>query len=75
MTKEEFKIEMTVLTEFYDKQLNTTQARMWFKATKHYSKKLFRKKIELYIYSTDSSFFPPISKVKEQKYLSNKVVC
>lgn len=63
MTIEEFAIEIKTLEEYYSKDLNSAQKRMWFDKLKHYDKEKFTKAIDFLCSS--SRYMPLLNEVLE----------
>ena len=63
MTIEEFAIEVKTLEEYYSKDLNSAQKRMWFDKLKHYDKERFAKAIDFLC--TTSRYMPLLSEVMD----------
>lgn len=63
MTIEEFAIEVKTLEEYYSKDLNSAQKRMWFDKLKHYDKERFARAIDFLCSS--NRYMPLLNEVIE----------
>jgi len=69
MTENEFKEEMTWFAEYYEKNMNRIQGRMWFDIFKRFRKDDFHEGLMSHLQTSKTDRFPAIGEVREKTLL------